>query len=533
MELNSTEQNIFSVFQKYLLNEERMKNDHILEYTIRPGIKGDKIICWWLNFYLSDEIAAKMKQLITQLKKDPYSIIPKENYIDYFPKMVLFQVATNSKMKEISLRVVNPENMIDDNGNIVLDIKTAPGKSVALICILYRLYVIANGGEKPSESLKSIIEDVSRTVKHKITSYACSDAVKSAYSLWKEFCEKLGSNEVQELIKNLSISYDEDAIIDHRLSAGNKLRALGQARKYGIDITYLATARNWRMMFNRTVNPSSHPIYLIVPWGDKVGKEDVVTFAAEKGVPNPDTMSAQQYMDAFCRANAINLPDGYGWAVYYDVSETTMIEGEDDTYNNGIGYENNLNGTPNAYTRAAMGMANANNREISNALYSGEQLDTDRALAGTQIAAKNMKTEVINPQGDNENAKLYAIRQMIMKMAEFCVVKQGRIIKPENANPIISYITAWVMLCMKMNPSIIGQVPTLDEKMNIIAYNYFQKIIFNIEKGVQQTYANDKSQQAGQMPSNSGAVAENGVIPSENNFKFQIPSFEEFCNGVQ
>ena len=50
---------------------------------------------------------------------------------------------------------------------------------------------------------------------------------------------------------------------------------------------------------------------------------------------------------------------------------------------------------------------------------------------------------------------------------------------------------------------------------------------------MQQTYANDKSQQAGQTSTNGGAVAENGVIPSENNFKFQIPSFEEFCNGIQ
>lgn len=527
MELNPTEQNIFSVFQKYLLNEERMKNDHILEYTIKPGKENSdgSISAWFLNFYVSKEVFAAMSQLIKTNKTI-------RNFSRYIISRPTEKKEPGREM-EMSLRLIHPEGMIDKEGNIVKDAKTAQGQSVALIATFYNTYVAANNGEKPSESARGIIEDVTRTVKHKITGAACSNAIKSAYDLWKEFCEKLGSNEVQELIKNLSISYDEDSIIDHRLSTANKLRALGQARKYGMNITYLATAANWRMMFNRKIDPSANPIFLIVPWVNTVGKKDVKNLAANQGISDPDTMSAQQYLEAFVRANAINLPQGYGWAVYYDVSETSLIEGEPDTYNNDIGFENNLNGTPNAYTRAAMGMSNTNNQELSNALYNGEQLNTNRALSATQIAAQSMNTEVVNPQGDNENAKLYAIKQMIMKMAEYCVVKQGRIIKPENANPIIAYITAWVMLCMKMNPAIIGQVPTLDEKMNMIAYNYFQKIIFNIEKGVQQTYANDKSQQAGQMPSNSGAVAENGVIPSENNFKFQIPSFEEFCNGVQ
>ena len=109
--------------------------------------------------------------------------------------------------------------------------------------------------------------------------------------------------EVQEIIKNLSISYDDDTIIDHRLSVGNKLRALGQAKKYGMNITYLATASNWRMMLNRQVNPNANPIFLIIPWTKTVGKKETNNFAQTQGGLDPETMSAQQYFEAFIRAN--------------------------------------------------------------------------------------------------------------------------------------------------------------------------------------------------------------------------------------
>ena len=520
MKINLTEQSIFNAIKKAFLNEDRSENDHILEYTILPGKDNDgEIKAWFLNFYVSAELCEKMKPMIKAVKK------PKG-----FGHLVIIQNASKKlREKEVSLRLVNPEKMIDEQGNIVQD-KTAGGNATATVATFYNIYTAANNGEKPSESLRGLIEDIVRTIRHKITSAACSNAVKSAYELWQELCGKLGSNEVQEIIRNLSISYDDDTIIDHRLSVGNKLRALGQARKYGMDITYLATADNWRMLLNRQVNVNARPFFLIVPWTKTVGKKETKNFAQTQGGLDPETMSAQQYFEAFIRANAINTPNGYGWAVYYDVSETTVLSGEKDVYNNDIGYENNLNGIPNEYTRTAMGFKNADTGELSKALYGNDALDTNRALRATQIAANKLKTEVLNPQEDNENAKLFAIKGMIDKMSEYCVVKQGRIKKPENAQPIIKYITAWVMLCMKMNISGLGQIPSLDEKMNIIAYNYFQKIISLIQFGINETYKADKESGAVQG-GNGGAVAENGTCPNCE-FKINMPSFEEFCNGI-
>lgn len=524
MKINLTEQSIFNAIKKVFLNEERAKNDHILEYTIKPGAeKNGNVTVWFLNFYVSNDVCARMRQLIKTAKG-----------IRNFGNFIIIRKTDKQepgREMELSLRLIHPENMIDKDGNIIQDSKTAEGQSVALIGTFYNIYTAANNGEKPSESLRSIIEDVTRTVKHRITGAACSNAVKSAYELWQEFCEKLGSNEVQEIIRNLSISYDDDTIIDHRLSVGNKLRALGQARKYGMDITYLATANNWRMMLNRQVNPNAKPIFLIIPWTKTVGKKETNNFAQTQGGLDPETMSAQQYFEAFIRANAINTPDGYGWAVFYDVSETSVLSGEKDVYNNDIGYENNLNGIPNEYTRTAMGFKNADTGELSKALYGNDTLDTNRALRATQIAANKLNTEVLNPQGDNENAKLFAIKGMIDKMSEYCVVKQGRIKKPENAQPIIKYITAWVMLCMKMSISGLGQIPSLDEKMNMIAYNYFQKIISLIQYGINETYKEDKQSGAVQG-GNGGAVAENGACPNCG-FKINVPSFEEFCNGIR
>ncbi len=522
--MSETKRSIYNAIKKAFLNEERAKNDHILEYTIKPGKEktDGSIDAWYLNFYVSTEIYTNMMKLIKTTNS------PRN-----FSRYVISRKAPNGEVgreMEISLRLVHPEGMIDENGEIVQNPKVAPGQSVALILTLYKIYTTANGGEKPSESLRSIIEGVTRTVKHRITGFACSNAVKSAQELWSELSQKLGSDEVKSLINKLTISYTDDSIIDHKLSIGNKLRALGQARRVGLDITYLATDTNWRMMFNRTVNPNAIPIFLIVPWTNTVGKKETNTFAQSHGMPDPETMSAQQYFEAFIRANAINLPHGFGWAVYYDVSQTSVIAGEKDSYKDDIGYEDNLNGVPNEYTRTALGLQKAQGEEISKALYGNDMLDTNRALRATQFAAKALGTQVINPQGDNENAKLFAIKEMIANMAEYCVVKKGRVIKPENANPIIKYITIWVMFCMKMNPSGFGAMPNLDEKMNIIAYNFFQEIIFLIEKGVKETYKQDKlSATAAQQ---NGAIAEEDSMVSEE-FKINIPSFEEFCNGIK
>lgn len=532
MKINLTEQSIFNAIKKAFLNEKRAVNDHILEYTIAPGRDKDgEIDSWYLNFYVSPELFERMKSLVAAVKTP--------RGFQHFVKYPKGDEELSDGKNQIALLLINPEKMIDDEGKIVQNEKDAKGKIIctaggnatATVGTFYKIYTAANGNEKPSESLRSIIEDIVRTIRHKITGAACSNAVKSAYELWREFCEKLNSNEVQEIIKNLSISYDDDTIIDHRLSVGNKLRALGQAKKYGMDISYLATAKNWRMNLNRQINVNAKPFFLIVPFGETVSKSEVKNFVQSQGKIDPETMSAQQYFEAFIRANGIKTPNGYGWAVYYDVSETTVLPGEKDAYNNDIGYENNLNGTPNEYTRAAMGFKNADTEELSKALYGNDALDTNRALRATQIAANKLNTEVLNPQGDNENAKLFAIKGMIDKMSEYCVVKQGRIKKPENAQPIIKYITAWVMLCMKMNISGLGQIPSLDEKMNMIAYNYFQKIISLIQFGVNETYTEDKQNGAVQG-GNGGAVAENGTCPNCK-FKINVPSFEEFCNGIR
>lgn len=518
--INLTEEDIYNAVKSaFMLKEERLENPNLLEYSVLPGVeKNDGTIsAWFLNFYVSNAVYSQMMSIIKSDKERSFSrfITARKS-----PK------AKPGKEMELSLRLLHAEEMIDKEGQVVQDFKTAAGTDVMHVAKLYRAYTSANGGERPSESVKSIIEDVTRTIKHKITGAACRNAVKSAYELWKELSEKLGSEEVQTLINNITISYTDDSIIDHKLSVGNKLRALGQARKYGMEITYLATANNWRGMFNRRVKPNAFPIFLIVPWVATVGKKDTKAYAQSQGIPDPDSMSAQQYLEAFVRANAINLPKGYGWAVYYDVSQTELMTGEKDEYNDNIGFENNLNGTPNQYTRTAIGLGQADSDELSKVLYNGDKIDTDRALIGTQYAAQKLNSEVINPQGDNQNAKLYCIKQMVEKMAEKCVA-DGRIIRPENAKPIVDYVVMWVLYTMKMPPAMIAKVPSMNEKMNIIAYNFFQKIIWNIENGIKASYKQTDAAQAA-TGTDGGAVAESG-IDTVGDFHFDIPSKEQFC----
>lgn len=213
--INLTEADIYkAVRDAFMLKEERMENPNLLEYSILPGPeKSDGTIsAWFLNFYVSNAIYSQMMQTIKSDKERSFSrfIIARKS-----PK------AKPGKEMELSLRLLHAEEMIDKEGQIVQDFKTAAGTDVMHVVKLYRAYTSANGGERPSESVRSIIEDVTRTIKHKITGMACSNAVKSAYELWKELSEKFGSEEVQNLLNNITISYADDSIIDHKLSVGN------------------------------------------------------------------------------------------------------------------------------------------------------------------------------------------------------------------------------------------------------------------------------------------------------------------------
>ena len=122
MKINLTEQSIFNAIKKAFLNEERVKNDHILEYTVKPGAeKNGKISTWFLNFYISNDVCARMQQLIKTAKGV-------RNFGNFIQTRKTDKQEPGREM-EMSLRLIHPEGMIDEKGNVSQDSKTAAGQS--------------------------------------------------------------------------------------------------------------------------------------------------------------------------------------------------------------------------------------------------------------------------------------------------------------------------------------------------------------------------------------------------------------------
>lgn len=518
-----------NIITESFLNEmEKQKNSSFLDYNIVAGkekdAKGNQLLPsendtigeYFINFYVP-------KNWGNIIKQKARFAIPRTKGLK------------NDDEMEFSIKIENPNGLFDKDGNVNNTNPSLPGfRDVKKLEIFYNLIcaIKQKAGLPPvKESFENILGDISLEVRNRVTSEACSDAILSTYELWRDMCEKMDTQEIQQLIENLKISYSGLVVTDNQLKMQNRLRALAQGLKYGINVTYLATAKNWKELNNRRVNPNAHPFLLLFPWSGFATKDDMSEFAQMNGIESIDSLDPRQKYDLLIKANK-RAPQGYGWAVYYDVSETTVIEGEDDAFNNTVGYENNLNGTPNQYT--VNKYSNPEDKEkrdnaiqaLDNKLYgNSERTESSIAYKAVYELAQDWGVPVAASADGSDKSNIFAIKLMVQDMAKEGINKQARILKVENAQPYVEYITNWVMLLLRLTPTFMTKNPNTSTKENIIAFNVMSSIINGVR---------DKINNA-QIPINKGKKEKGttSVVAEDiNNTNIQMPTFEEFCNGI-
>lgn len=499
---------------------ERQKNPTFLDYDIQVGKEKDKA---------GNQIIKGTKEPVGEYYINFY--VPKEwaNVVKQNAKFAIYKQAKSGDA-EFSIKIEHADGLFDANGNINNDARVPGFRDVKKLEIFYNLIckIKEKLGLPPvKEAFQDILEDVHRKVVNRITSEGLSYATMDTYELWKDMCEKMGQPEVEELIKNLQISYNGLGAIDNQFKMQNQLRALAQAKRHGINITYLATAKNWKQLLNRKVKLGAHPIFLLFPTIGFASKASMQEFADMNGIGSIEGLDPRQKYDLMIKANK-KAPNGYFWAVYYDVADTVQIEGEEDVFNNTIGYENNINGTPNQYTRDRLA-SGGNDRdslagELSNKLYgeAGES-DSSKAFKAVFELASEMGTLTAASADGSDKANLFAIKKMVEDMAKEELKNQGRIQKAENAIQYVGYITDWVMLLLRLTPTFVTKFPNLSSKDNIIAYNVLAKIVNGVRDKVNGV------QHEVQPTTQSGAAAlEESTTET---YTITMPSFDEFCKG--
>lgn len=166
---------------------------------------------------------------------------------------------------------------------------------------------------------------------------------KNFEDLFEKLIKTLNDPNTQELLQKISaIGFD----INEKVYG--KVRSAGNAMKtYSVkpDATFVATRKNFRKLYNRILKPDATPIYLSVP---AVTGKDNKKAEEELGVKYNDIKDNPHKLDSF-RIHSTTGLNGFTICVFFDISDTILIPGKQDTFNGQAGLADNLKGKLNQF----------------------------------------------------------------------------------------------------------------------------------------------------------------------------------------
>lgn len=174
------------------------------------------------------------------------------------------------------------------------------------------------------------------------------DTQKSADELWLECLKHIGEERTNSLLKSLSFYQDIDNnAFGWRFSLYNVIRICSQYP----NASYVATRRQWEKYFNRIVNDDATPIYLMKYHTDYKGGEERandIKAAMQKRKYN-DSVNYNDIKDYQMKRSIdveVDNKKTQDMQVFitYDVSETTLMSGARDVFNEEPGFVNNITG---------------------------------------------------------------------------------------------------------------------------------------------------------------------------------------------
>ena len=403
----------------------------------KHGIKqsnGFVVYPWWINFHPD-----KKTVLLAQSK---LATIPNHGPKD---KITWYNIDVNTN--KVGCKILSPIfNLFDKDGNIknTLDVKRSR----------YVYELIKAVSKLNIDDFEDILTSLYLQVKNTITEKAQKIANESEDDLWVNICNSLGKENVKDLMKKLRISFAKSSIIGHQFSYGNRLKALGQALKYGKTITFLATAKDWKYMYNRKVNFNAMPYYLRVPRTSGATYKEADDYAKSHGYPDGlKGLSVSQKKEIFIKANN-EVQNKFSWAVFYDIADTVLISNRDDKWNNSIGYEDNLSGIPNKFTNDKLAKKDDNDsNELGKMLYgNNDYSEPKKVYLSARTVAIKYGIKPITPNGNNDTDYEKALYETLIEISKKIIPDKARVKKPENVAPLANALSILILIACHINP---------------------------------------------------------------------------------
>ena len=222
--------------------------------------------------------------------------------------------------------------------------------------VIHLCQVVSQLGKYGEIDPNEVIKEASFTSSQEITPEKRKEVEADEDALWDEYIKKFDDPRIQSLLQSMH-TFMPLAGLDHKNTERNLNLILSQDSKRVAAgkpaATYVASPQNWRAM-NRRIKSDAIPIYLWYKVDKGDAPADVLDKAADKIYGDEKSkvlggMTAKEKLADFRKggtrtlgpARALgyagkqldNKDGGFGFKPYYDISDTELINGFEDKWN--------------------------------------------------------------------------------------------------------------------------------------------------------------------------------------------------------
>ena len=412
--------------------------------------------------------------------------------------------------------------------------------------VIHLCQVVSQLGKYGEIDPNEVIKEASFTSSQEITPEKRKEVEADEDALWDEYIKKFDDPRIQSLLQSMH-TFMPLAGLDHKNTERNLNLILSQDSKRVAagkpPASYVASPQIWRA-HNRRIKSDAIPIYLWYKVDKGDAPSEFLDMAADKIAGNEKNkylggMTAKEKLADFRKggtrtlgpARALgyagkqlyNKDSGYGIAPYYDVSDTELINGLEDKWNDPErqGVVDNIKWIP---TEASLSKV-ADDLGISVEELMKQQFGIDDAYAmAVYDALKNImwiqdKTPI--PTNQDGSVNMEFIRKQVFAL----IVKytSEEILKGMYANPAIRDEKAKMIACMYVGEHRIAPEMALDmfRRLDKEALNAKAEKIYYEYKAIYSKLSKTITAELNRVAPNGGnqakAVMEESMMRGNNN----------------
>lgn len=322
--------------------------------------------------------------------------------------------------------------------------------------IVETLEYLENSGHYTMPSINDIMMDLKFALQDAVSQEDMKKATKTTDEMWVDFMKRLKDPDVQALIKSISPYYMGDSAYGWKMALSNAMRI----KKEIPYATFVKTRYQWFREYNRTINPNSPKVLILVPLDSEVhDRGSVMRQLGHKDNVKFGDLSTQQKDAVMVNSRSGNAAH-YTWKYVYDVSNTTVIDGEDDIFNETVGFVNNLTGELNDKAVKDQMSKGFDSKEAVDKLYKNENGDVVLLTKSLYRGITNKFPDIyVSIPKDNYPVKdfEYAFCDMVDKVSDRLIEEKGKIVRAENRKEGVKFVLTAILILTRLNPSAVAK----------------------------------------------------------------------------